>query len=53
MSGEKDKYDTYPASHGLTVTPFVQETYGRLGPVAEHVLTTLAAGVTEHQKEHP
>ena len=59
IRGEKDKHTRYPPAKGITVTPFVQESYGRLGPAAEKTLTDLAAAVVRrnlsfnHPAGHP
>ena len=42
----EEKYTRYPASGGRTVTPFVLETWGRLGESAEDLLTNLAAAAS-------
>ena len=50
QAGEKDKWARYPASGGRAMTPFVVETWGRMGPSAEALLESLAAEATRHAR---
>ena len=50
--GEADKHRTYPPGGGITVLPFVQETFGRLGPNAELILADYAAAVVRKNITH-
>ena len=50
-SGEEAKATRYPASGGRSVTPFVAETWGRLGLEAEALLEDLAAEAARHARQ--
>ena len=50
VAAEERKQDRYPARGGRKVTPFAVETWGRLGPHAEHLMQWLAAEATRHAR---
>ena len=55
LDAEREKQQRYPPAGGLLVTTFAAETFGRLGPEAEHVLAEAAAAARRRNvsRGHP